>query len=263
MKGIIIGDVLGSGYERDCYLGHKPVKYDFEFFTQTRGFTDDTLLSLAVMEALTVGGSQNQDLFEYWIRLVGNLYIETGGFGGFFKTWLQTRKPYASYGNGGAMRVLPVVHFAKSLDEVYTLATKTALCTHSHVQGLTATQAVAVTGWLIKQGQTKKQIKEYLELNFPYDLNIPMREMRKVGFSTLAFDSVPNAISCFLKSTSFEDGIRKACSLNGDTDTQAAITGGLCELYYGVDKKLWLIAENYLEPWMKQKIKRFYYNHVK
>ncbi len=224
MLGAIIGDIIGSVYE------HAPVKKeDFPLFSHQSMFTDDTVLTVAVADALLHDKPYKETLLQ-WGR-----QFPDAGYGGSFYQWLHAKdpEPYNSWSNGAAMRVSPVGFAFDSLTEVLTEAEKSAEVSHNHPEGIKGAQAVATAIWLARQENTRIHIKDYLEAIFDYELSIPFEEVREdYQFDLSAQGSVPQAIIAFLASDSVEDAIRKAISLGGDSDTQASIAGAIGQAFY-------------------------------
>jgi ADP-ribosylglycohydrolase len=235
MFGSIVGDVIGSAYEA---VGKQerlsPMKaYNFDLFTTKSRFTDDTVCTLAIAEALLYPNTYKNNFqlaLLHWCRRYPD-----AGYGGYFKRWLHSTDPipYDSYGNGSAMRVSPVGFTGRTQLETVTLAEKTAMPTHGHPEGIKGAQAVALAVYLAHNGASKGTIKERVEALTEYDLNTPLEEIRpSYMFDVTCQGSVPQAIRAFLESTDFESAIRLAVSLGGDTDTQAAMAGGIAQAYY-------------------------------
>lgn len=202
---------------------------DFELFHKYAKFTDDTVLSIATAEAL-LHSSDFKASYLKW----GRKY-PAAGYGGSFRNWLASSspEPYNSFGNGSAMRSGPIGWFSKSIDECLELAKSSAEVTHNHPEGIKGAQAVAIAVFLARSGQSKLEIKQFIEATFQYSLDRTLVEvMPNYSYQISCQDSVPEAIICFLESDSTEDAIRKAVMLNGDTDTQACIAGGIAEAFY-------------------------------
>lgn len=263
MKGAIIGDIAGSVYEFDKTAD----SLDFPLFTRASRFTDDTVTTVAVAAALMEGKASHcgyvgplRRQLRYWCRKYPN-----AGFGGMFRRWfLSDEAPaYGSYGNGAAMRVSPAGWVAASLDEAQELAELTAVVSHDHPQAIKGAVAVASAIFLARQGKGKAEIAAYLRKYF-YDLSQTLAQIRpSYGFTCTTDDSVPEAIECFLEGMDYEDTIRKAIWLNGDTDTQAAIAGSIAEAYYGVPQALWQQALPYVDDEeMKGVIRQFYQDYI-
>ena len=225
MLGAIAGDIIGSRFEQN------PVKTtDFELFHPDCRFTDDSVLTLAVAEHILLGSNLIDTLKEYFHR-----YPEAG-YGSKFQQWAgsTSREPYNSFGNGSAMRVSPVGFAFDSLETVLEKAQSVAEVTHNHPEGIKGAQATAAAICLARTGNSKREIKHYIETRFQYNLSEPLDEIRtKYDFDVTCPGSVPQAITAFLESENFEDAVRKAVSLGGDSDTQACIAGGIAHAFYG------------------------------
>jgi len=233
MLGAIMGDIVGSVYEWNN-IKHK----DFPLFAPDAFFTDDTVMTLAVAEALLDRKHQGLDddgfreaLIQH-MRHLGKLY-PNAGYGGHFSLWLKAKdpRPYNSYGNGSAMRVSPVVWAARSLDEATHLARLTAEVTHNHPDGIKGAQATAAAAWLGAHGAGMQDIRDHINANY-YPLNLTLDDIRpSYTFDVTCQGSVPPALVAMLESTGVEDAIRNAISIGGDSDTVACITGAVAEQY--------------------------------
>ena len=224
MLGAIAGDIIGSVYE-----GHNIKTTDFPLFDERCTFTDDTVLTAAIADAILTGSDYGEKLKEYFRLYPGK------GYGVHFRKWAahSSTKPYYSMGNGSAMRVSPVGFAFNTLDEVLREAQKSAEPTHNHPEGIKGAQATASSIFLARGGADKEEIKAYIENNFVYDLNEPLDQIRNYyKFDETCPGSVPQAIRAFLESNDYEDALRKAISIGGDSDTIACITGGIAEAYY-------------------------------
>ncbi len=225
MLGAIAGDIIGSRFE------HARIKSkDFELFNRQSVFTDDTVLTIAVADSLLHKTPYHKKFREYFH------YYPNAGYGGRFRRWARSPQPepYGSYGNGSAMRVSPIAWYYDSLDDVLEEALHSAESTHNHPEGIKGAQAVAAAIYLARNGSSKSAIKSYIEEHFCYDLSSSVNVIREsYGFEVSCQKSVPQAIISFLESTDFEDAVRNAVSLGGDSDTLACIAGGIAEAYYG------------------------------
>jgi ADP-ribosylglycohydrolase len=225
MLGAIAGDIIGSRFE------HAGIKSkNFELFNQQSTFTDDTVHTIALADSLIHKVPYQEKLLEYF------KYYPDVGYGHRFRRWATSpgMEPYGSYGNGSAMRVSPVSWFYNTLEDVLENARKSAEITHNHPQGIRGAQAVASAVFLALKGADKTEIRDYVEGSFAYDLSGAIDEIRPdYGFDVSCQGSVPFAILAFLESTDFEDAVRNAVSLGGDSDTQACIAGSIAEAYYG------------------------------
>lgn len=224
MLGAVAGDMIGSVFE---WNNMKSV--DFPLFSPQSRFTDDTVLSVAVADAILNKQDYGRTIWEY-----GRRYPHAG-YGGGFAKWLAAEdlRPYNSYGNGSAMRVSPVGFACNKVEQVLTEAAKSAAVTHNHPEGIKGAQAVALAVLLARLGSSKQQIKQEIETRFNYNLNRTLDEIRPTyQFDVSCQGSVPEAIIAFLTAENFEDAIRKAVSIGGDSDTIACITGGIAQAYY-------------------------------
>lgn len=222
--GGIAGDIIGSVFE-----WNNVKSLNFPLFSEKSSFTDDSVLTVATMECIL----NSQDYAETYYRY-GNLYPKRG-YGGRFKLWLadENPQPYDSFGNGSAMRVSPVGWAYNNLKEVLNWAAISAQVTHGHPEGIKGAQAVASAIHLAKIGYDKNFIKGFIESEFGYDLNRTTDAIREIyEFNETCQGSVPEAIIAFLESTSFENAIRLAVSIGGDSDTIACIAGSIAEAFY-------------------------------
>ena len=225
MLGAITGDVIGSVYEFYNYR-----KTDFPLFRHDSTFTDDSVLTVATAEVLLKKG----DYVETY-RSYGQRYPEAG-YGGMFHNWLHQRdpQPYGSFGNGSAMRVAPVGWAFETLDEVLAEAKRSAEVTHNHPEGIKGAQVTAAAVFSARSGASREEIRQLVGKLSDYNLDRSVDEIREIyQFDVTCQATVPEAIIAFLESTDFEDAIRKAISLGGDSDTLACITGGIAEAFYG------------------------------
>jgi len=224
MLGAITGDIVGSVFEL------KAIKTtDFNLFSNRSHFTDDTVLTIATADCI-LSKKSYLDSYKYW----GKKY-PYAGYGGGFSRWLFSENlfPYNSFGNGSAMRVSPVGFAFNELDTVLDEAKKSAEVTHNHPEGIKGAQATASAIFLARQGKQKKEIKDFIRSQFSYDLDRSIDEIRPLYvFDETCQGTVPEAIIAFLDSDNFEDAIRKAISLGGDSDTLACITGGIAQAFY-------------------------------
>ena len=248
MIGAILGDVVGSRFEFDNYKSK-----NFDFFTTDCTFTDDSVMTLAVAKALLDYGKVHdcRDFKKHLVKVmheVGKRYPDCG-YGGRFYFWMMTgsTKPYNSYGNGSAMRVSPVAWASASLAECEKLAAATAEVTHNHPEGVKGAVAVAGAIYLARTGHTKEEIRSYVSRFYPLDFTLD--EIRgEYDFYEICQKSVPQALEAFLESESFEDALRCAVSIGGDSDTIAAMTGSVAEAYYGIDEDMKETTLSYLDP---------------
>jgi ADP-ribosylglycohydrolase len=223
MIGAIIGDIVGSIYE-----GTPNRNTDFPFFSKRDGYTDDTVLTIAIAHAILHDQPYGDSL-----RYFGRKY--TAGYGASFESWLRSQEPepYNSWGNGSAMRVSPVGFAFDTIARVLEEAKKTALPTHNHPEGIKGAQAVALAIFLARNGVEKKRIKEEISARFGYDLERSLNEIRPTYYFKIACqESVPESIIAFLEANSFEEAVRNAVSLGGDADTMACVAGSIAHAFY-------------------------------
>ncbi len=224
MLGAIAGDIIGSVYE-----WNNTKRMDFELFSEGSTFTDDTVLTVAVADCLLNRKNYAETFKEY-----GRNYPDAG-YGSRFYKWIfsDNQQPYNSFGNGSAMRVSPVGFAFNNLEETLAEAKRSAEVTHNHPEGIKGAQAVACAIFLARKGEDKEVIKSFITENFGYDLNHTLKEIRPhYRFDATCQGSVPQAMIAFLESVGFEDAIRKAVSIGGDSDTIACITGSIAQAYY-------------------------------
>ena len=250
MLGAITGDTVGSAYEF-----HNTKDYDFRLFLPESNYTDDTVMTMAVAHWLLTDKEHSyQGLEESMVYFAENCPCPMGGYGTGFYYWLfrprslrpfddrygvspyespAGRHPYGSFGNGSAMRVSAVGWFFDTLEETERVAAISAAITHNHPEGIKGAQATAAAIYLARSGKTKEEIRDYIESTYGYDLHKDWEYWHPIyDWEDSCQGTVPQAIIAFLDSDSFEDAIRKAVSLGGDSDTLACITGGIAEAYY-------------------------------
>jgi len=222
--GAIAGDVIGSIYE---WNNIKSV--DFPLFNDRCEYTDDSVLTIAVADCILNNRDFAATILEYGRKFPGR------GYGGSFQKWLQTKdpKPYNSFGNGSAMRVSAVGFAFDNIDEVLEVAKQSAEVSHNHPEGIKGAQATAAAIFLARQGKSKNEIREYVNRTFDYDLDFTLDGIRSFyKFDVTCQGSVPQAVVAFLESTDYENAIRLAISIGGDSDTIACITGGIAAAFY-------------------------------
>lgn len=240
MYGAILGDMIGAPYE----FGGEMKSKDFPLFGEGARFTDDTVMTVAVAEALLDAlGAEDEAIasavamsMQRWGRRYPN-----AGYGGRFRRWLAAEEPapYGSFGNGSAMRVSAAGWLCDSLEETRRLARLSAVVTHNHPEGVKGAEAVASAIFLARQGDTKADIRTYIEAQFGYDLSMRCDAIRPTyAFDATCQGSVPQAIVAFLEGEDFEDVVRNAVSLGGDSDTIACIAGSIAEVFFGVPQTL-------------------------
>jgi ADP-ribosylglycohydrolase len=222
MIGAIAGDMIGSPFERH------PIK-TLDIALSVSRFTDDTVLSVAVADAILTGRD-----FGDQIKAFAGRYPHAG-YGGGFREWLRSResKPYHSFGNGAAMRVSPVGFAFDTIDEVLTQARRSAEVTHDHPEGIKGAQATALAVFMARQGADKQTIRSEIRDRFDYDLDRTVETIRPTyRFDVSCQGSVPESIIAFLDSEDYETAVKNAISLGGDADTMACIAGGIAQAYY-------------------------------
>lgn len=246
MIGAIIGDIVGSRFE---WNNHR--SKDFEFLTYKCFFTDDTVMSLAVCKALMECQRDYSDLSDQAIRNmqeIGRPYPKCG-YGGMFYNWMynDSPEPYNSFGNGAAMRISACGHIAQSIEEVKSLSYTVTAVTHNHPEGIKGAEAVAVAVFMARSGKNLLEIRDYIDKNY-YPMNFSLDDIRETyQFNETCQETVPQALVAFFESSDFEDAIRNAISIGGDSDTIAAITGGIAEAYYGVPTQIRKHALTFLD----------------
>ena len=237
MLGAIIGDTVGSRFE-----WHNHRSKDFDFLTYKCEPTDDSIMTLAIAKAILKSeGNINKlpDLAVRYMQQLGRLYPDAG-YGGAFRKWIRSNnpKPYGSFGNGAAMRVSPVGFAAKNLDEAKAMSKAVTKVTHNHPEGLKGAEATTVAIFMALHGKSMLEIRDYIDKNY-YPMNYTLDGIRgSYQFNETCQDTVPQAMMAFFESTGFEDAIRNAISIGGDSDTIAAITGGIAEAYYGIPPEI-------------------------
>lgn len=249
MWGAIIGDIAGSRFEF-----HNLKSKEFDLFSEQCRFTDDTVMTLAVCQALKDCNGNYSSLAQNTIQRLkefGRRYSDRG-YGSKFIWWLFSSdvNPYNSCGNGAAMRVSPVAYFANSIEQVKELSYAVTAVTHNHPEGIKGAEATAIAIYLAKCGKSKAEIKQYVEQNY-YKLDFTVDQIRPTyGFDETCQNSVPQAIQAFLESESFEDAVRTAVSLGGDSDTIGAICGSIAEAFYGISDEFISQAATYLDDYL-------------
>ena len=250
MLGAIIGDTVGSHYEFN-----NTKDYNFELFPSDSSYTDDSIMTVAVAYWLLKDKEHSYQGLEDSMVMFGKKYpCPMGGYGGGVNRWLfhpealhnydkayakgdykstTGRHPYGSWGNGSAMRATAVGWFFDTIEETENVASISAKITHNHYAGIKGAKAAAVAVWLARTGKTKEEIRDLIEFRYKYDLHKTYEYWHPIYEWDSGCDgTVPQAIIAFLDSTDFEDAIRKAVSLGGDSDTLACITGGIAEAFY-------------------------------
>ncbi len=259
MLGAICGDIVGSIYEANNIKEKK-----FDFFNDSCRFTDDSVMTAAISKACCkYVENKDQEEFKHncvrYMQDLGKKHINAG-YGGTFIYWLlsDNPKPYNSYGNGSAMRVSPVAWVSETLEEAEKLAKLSAEVTHNHPYGIAGAQAVSGSIWIMLHGGNKESVKKYIESNY-YQLDFKIDDIREeYKFDVTCQGSVPQAIEAFIESENYEDAIRNAISIGGDSDTIAAIAGSLAEAYYGIPEEIKKSTMSYLDTDLKTCVINFY-----
>ena len=259
MIGAILGDVVGSIYEFDNIKTK-----EFELFDKKCFFTDDSVMTVAIAEALLQAEEINEENLEDFKENLITVMHEIGvkypdcGYGGHFLVWMlrNKREPYNSFGNGSAMRVSSVGWYAKTLEDAELIAKATAEVSHNHPEGIKGAVATAGAVFLARTGATMGELRDYISKYYTIDFTID--EIRPVyKFNETCQGTVPQAMQAFFESTSFEDAIRNAISIGGDSDTLAAITGAVAEAYYGIPEEMKETALSYLDERLLNIVERF------
>ena len=248
MIGAIIGDIAGSRFEFNNYRST-----DFEIFHPESFFTDDTVCTIAIaeylMNVLETGKQSHEKVvteLNKWYRKYPHM-----SYGASYLRWIhgykahdpESYKPYNSYGNGAAMRVSAVGDLFRTKEELLEMAKLVTEVSHNHPEGIKGAQATVYSMWMAREGRTKEEIRTAIELEFGYNLQFSCDDIRSTyQFNETCQQTVPQAIVAFLDSNSFEDAIRLAVSVGGDSDTLAAITGGIAEAYYQQIPE-WMLTE--------------------
>ena len=254
MLGSIIGDIVGSVYEFDNIKTK-----DFEFFDNRKDYTDDSILTIATADWLLKGGQAS----DYYFRYATEYPYPMGSYGTMFVEWVHKARrgiiaPYNSCGNGSAMRVGPVGWAYDTKSEILAQAKISAECTHNHPEGIKGAQATALCILMARKGYDKDAIRKEIEEEFGYDLHFTCDGIRDTyTWGGTCQDSVPQAIVAFLDGNDFEDCIRNAISIGGDSDTIGCITGSIAEAFYGIPQELRDKAMTYLPDAFKTIIKEF------
>lgn len=243
MFGAIIGDIVGSRFEFNNYKGK-----DFKFFDKECSITDDSVMTIALAKALLESKNTDEvsDNAVKWMRYFGKKYINAG-YGGRFLHWLIDKdpKPYYSWGNGSAMRVSAVGYVAETALEVIELSRKVTEVTHNHPEGIKGAEATAMAIYMARNGYSKEEM--YKIMSEYYFIGFKLDDIRaSYAFKVSCQGTMPPALLAFFESTNFEDAVRNAISIGGDSDTIGAITGSIAEAYYGIPKDIRIAASKYI-----------------
>lgn len=275
MLGAIIGDIVGSIYEVEEVKAiklYRDKKRSYEeritilnnhtpLFLPECSYTDDTILTTAIASSLLGKKSFEDTLREYGLKEIelGKDKYGRSRFGKGFVSWLKKEKVGDSYGNGASMRISPIAYFYDDLDVIISKTKEATIPSHNHEEAILGAQAVNTAIYLSRNNYSKEEIKKELEIRFNINLNFNLEELQhNYRFSSRTSESVPQAIFCFLESTSFEDCLRKSISIGGDTDTIAAISCSIAESFYGIPKEIKEKALTYLPNNYQETITTFY-----
>lgn len=256
MLGALTGDIVGSIYEWNNIK-----TTEFPLFTDSCGFTDDSVLTVALAEAILTGKSYVALMRQYYGR------YPDAGYGGNFIQWARSKypAPYGSWGNGAAMRISPVGWAYGSMEMVLKKAEEYTVITHNHIEGIKGAKATASAIFMGRSGASKEEIRKRVTRTFGYDLSRSCDDIRPgYEFDVSCQGTVPQAFTAFLDSSDFENSIRLAVSLGGDTDTLACITGSIAEAFYGgvpehianqtfsfLDDQLSTLTKKFIEKFVK------------
>jgi len=251
MLGAICGDIIGSRFEWDNLK-----QTDFELFADTCHFTDDSVQTVALAEALLSGRHYSELLREYYHR------FPDAGYGARFTAWAiqENAPPYHSFGNGSAMRTSPSAWYYPKLQTVLQAAEKSAAVTHNHPEGIRGARCIAGTIFLARSGATKQALRNWVADECGYDLGRSCAEIRPGHtFDVTCQGTIGPAVTAFLESHDFEESVRLAVSLGGDSDTLACITASISEAYYGgVPEIIAQRAWGFLEPSLQSSVRHFF-----
>ena len=256
MLGAIIGDIVGSPYEF-----HNIKTKDFPLFSDDCRFTDDTILTCATAEWLTSNNTP-QFFLRKWGKMYADRTYENGtinAFGLGFSKWLEDGKAYGAKTNGCIMRLSPIPHLIKDMHEGMQKAEELTSVTHNHPESILATRAYVETAYLLKEGISSEIIRNRIAEKYGYDLSESVEQIRPHynKFYCSCKNSVPQAIACALEADSYEDALRNAVSLGGDSDTLACMAGGLAEFRFGVPQEIASKAREYFDENVAAAVKKF------
>ena len=256
MLGAVIGDIAGSRFE-----WNNTKSKDFEFFAPGCRITDDSVMTLAIARAILDSAGRRDRLGAEAVRCMqsfGRRWAR-GCYGGSFSRWLMSEhpRPYGSWGNGSAMRVSACAWAASSLEDALDMARRVTEVTHDHPEGIRGAEAVTAAIWLARQGEGREAIRRHVEKRY-YPLDFTLDDIRPgYGFDVSCQGSVPQAIEAFLESEDFEDAVRNAISLGGDSDTIGAMAGSIAEAFYGIPRTFRDRASDYLPSELEDVVKEF------
>lgn len=256
MLGAVIGDIAGSRFE-----WKNTKSKDFELFTPKCRITDDSVMTLAIARSILDSAGRREELGAEAVRCMqsfGRRWAR-GCYGGSFSRWLMSEhpRPYGSWGNGSAMRVSACAWAAGSLEDALDMARRVTEVTHDHPEGIKGAEAVTAAIWLARQGAGLEDIRRHIEARY-YPLDFTLDDIRPAySFDVSCQGSVPQAIEAFLESASFEDAVRSAISLGGDSDTIGAMAGSMAEAFYGIPQALRNKAMEYLDSELVETVVEF------
>ncbi len=256
MIGALIGDIVGSRFERNNCRSR-----NFELLTPECHITDDSVMTLAVAEAILACGGRREELSRLAVATMRNFgrHWARGCYGGRFSRWLYSEnpQPYGSYGNGSAMRVSPCAWAAESLKDALDMARRVTVVTHDHPEGIRGAEAVTAVIWFARQGESLQGIRKKVEASW-YRLDFTLDEIRdSYVWDVSCQGSVPQAIEAFLEADSVESAVRNAVSIGGDSDTIAAMAASMAEAVFGVPEELRKRILGRLEPPLLDVVERF------
>lgn len=256
MLGAVVGDIVGSRFERKNYRGK-----DFEWFRPSCRLTDDSVMTLAIAQALLQNAEESKNLEQAAIESMQSLgkAYPLAGYGLGFRRWLIAKepKPYQSFGNGAAMRVSPCAYAGQSLEQAQRLAYQVTRVSHDHPLGLLGAEAEVTAIYLALQGEKKETIRQWI-IDKYYALNFCLDDIREsYRFDATCQGSLPQAFCAFFEAESFEETICNAISIGGDSDTIGAMAGAVAGAYYGVPEDIAQKANSYLDERQKEILHRF------
>lgn len=259
MYGALLGDIIGSTYE-----WHNVKTEEFELFPRGSRFTDDTVLSVAVADAILHNdfGCDYREKYAFWYKQFYKRYPDAG-FGQMFMEWANAKETYVqrSYGNGAAMRVTAIGYAFDNMKDVLKQVKYSCYYTHKSREAIKGAQAAAAAVFMANHGKSKEQIRAFIEKKLSLKLNFTLDDIRaEYVFDSRASYSVPPAIVAFLESENYEDAVRKAVSVGGDSDTIACMAGGIAEAYY---KEILEIGKGFLDMELKKIVNEFNTKYVK
>lgn len=259
MLGAIIGDIVGSPYE---FSYNRMNMKDPSLWNRDCRFTDDSVMTLAIADALMRSSDEGLDFEAEAVKSMRRFALRypAAGYGGRFSLWVveDDPKPYDSWGNGSAMRVSCMGWAFSTLEETERMAEASARVTHNHPEGIKGAQATAAAIFMARNGESNERIKGYIEQRFGYDLGFTIEQIRpEYAFDVSCQGSVPQSIVAFLEADGYEQAIRLAISLGGDTDTMACIAGSIAEARWGVPADIAAEGRKYLDPFLNDVLDRW------